>query len=341
MCSLFVFSKIVLLLNNIDIDSLPAGTIDSLLQPENKETLQSILGYHVVSGVFTASDLVNRRSLLTTLNGQRLNINGYARPRKRAVGINAGQAEVIAADIFTTNAVIHVIDGVLLPDTNADNGRPAGGAAGGGGNNNNGGTGGQMPTVNLPTTGPDVFGIAESNDDFLTLVTAVQQAELASALQAAGPFTIFAPNNAAFDALPSATLAALLEEGNKEELANVLTFHVVEGAYTADAFVGRRTSATALNGQTLTIDGRGSGVVVNGATVISADILGTNGVIHVIDSVLVPDDLSVSTASEEESEESDDESTESDDESESTGDSDDESESTGDSDDESESTEDD
>jgi uncharacterized surface protein with fasciclin (FAS1) repeats len=138
------------------------------------------------------------------------------------------------------------------------------------------------------TGGNDIVDIAASNDDFSTLVAAVSAAGLVDTLKGDGPFTVFAPTNDAFAALPAGTVENLLLPENKDQLVAVLTYHVVPGSYPASSLVGKRGSLTTAQGSTVSIDGRGDGVTVDGANVISADIAASNGVIHVIDSVILP-----------------------------------------------------
>jgi uncharacterized surface protein with fasciclin (FAS1) repeats len=141
-------------------------------------------------------------------------------------------------------------------------------------------------------TGNDIVDIAASNGNFNTLVAAVQAAGLEDTLRGPGPFTVFAPTDAAFAALPAGTLDSLLLPENKETLASILTYHVVPGAVQARDVIGTVQNVTTVNGQTVRVDGTGgklkANVMVNDASVTSADILATNGVIHVIDKVLLP-----------------------------------------------------
>lgn len=134
---------------------------------------------------------------------------------------------------------------------------------------------------------PDIVDIAASNDDFSTLVAAVQAAGLVDTLKGDGPFTVFAPTNAAFAALPEGTVDTLLKPENKDQLVKVLTYHVVPGAVTSDQLAGQRLSVETVQGQSLHVDAR-NGVKVNKSTVTTADIIASNGVIHVIDKVLLP-----------------------------------------------------
>jgi len=120
---------------------------------------------------------------------------------------------------------------------------------------------------------------------FQTLVKAVQAAGLADVLSGRGPYTVFAPNDAAFAKLPSGTVDNLLKD--KSKLRDVLTYHVVEGRHMA-ADVAQQQSLKTVQGQNITVDAKG-GVKVDAASVVQADIEADNGVIHVIDSVIMPE----------------------------------------------------
>lgn len=139
-----------------------------------------------------------------------------------------------------------------------------------------------------------IVDIAVGNPDFSTLVTALQAAGLVETLQGAGPFTVFAPTNAAFAKVDPATLAALLND--KAALTRVLTYHVVAGKVLA-ADVVKLTSAKTVEGSDVNIAVMGSMVMLNGSTTVTAtDIQASNGVIHVIDSVLLPPNLTIAAA---------------------------------------------
>lgn len=131
----------------------------------------------------------------------------------------------------------------------------------------------------------DIVDTAVAAGSFNTLVTAVKAADLVDTLKGAGPFTVFAPNDAAFAKIPAADLQALLKD--KAALANVLTYHVVAGKVMASDVV-KLTSAKTVQGQELKIAVKEGVVYVDGAKVISTDIETSNGVIHVIDSVVLP-----------------------------------------------------
>ncbi|MEL7343672.1 MAG: fasciclin domain-containing protein [Pseudomonadota bacterium] len=138
-----------------------------------------------------------------------------------------------------------------------------------------------------PMGEPDIVDIAASNDDFSTLVAAVSAAGLVDTLKGDGPFTVFAPTNAAFAKLPAGTVESLLEPENIDQLTAILTYHVVPGAVTSDQLAGQRLNVATVNGATVHVDGT-DGVTVNSSTVTAADIMASNGVIHVIDTVLLP-----------------------------------------------------
>ena len=164
-------------------------------------------------------------------------------------GVKINGATVTAADIACSNGVIHVIDTVLLPK--------------------------------------NVVEIAAGNEDFSTLVAAVTAAGLADTLSGDGPFTIFAPTNAAFAKLPAGTVEDLLKPENKAKLAAILTYHVVPGKVMA-ADVAGLSKATTVQGGDVSIKSKRDTVTINGAKVTATDIVGTNGVIHVIDTVILP-----------------------------------------------------
>lgn len=135
-----------------------------------------------------------------------------------------------------------------------------------------------------------IVEVASANDDFSTLVQAVTAADLATTLSGDGPFTVFAPTNAAFAALPAGLLEKLLLPENKDVLVAILTYHVVAGeVMAADVTAGDVASVQGEN-ITVTTDG---GVKVNTANVVTADVDASNGVIHVIDAVIVPPSIDV------------------------------------------------
>jgi uncharacterized surface protein with fasciclin (FAS1) repeats len=138
-----------------------------------------------------------------------------------------------------------------------------------------------------PAAAKDVVGIAIGSPDHTTLVAAVTAAGLVETLKGTGPFTIFAPTNAAFTALPAGTVDGLLKPESKAALTNILTYHVVSGnVKAADLTDGQKVKT--LQGEELTVSVKDGKVTINGANVTAADLTGSNGVVHVIDAVLMP-----------------------------------------------------
>ena len=210
-------------------------------------TLTNILLYHVVEGNVMAADVVSLTSA-PTLAGKDVGVTVEG----ETVRIN--DATVIITDIEASNGVIHVIDTVLLPP--------------------------QEPSA-------DIVDTAVADGRFAILVAALEAAGLVDALKADGPFTVFAPTDDAFAALPEGTIEALLAD--IPTLTNILLYHVVEGQVLA-ADVVTLSSAPTLLGEDVTITVENGTVRINDATVIITDIVTTNGVIHVIDVVLLPPD---------------------------------------------------
>lgn len=140
-----------------------------------------------------------------------------------------------------------------------------------------------MPTA----SGDDIVDTAVAAGSFSTLVAAVQAADLVDTLKSPGPFTVFAPTDEAFAALPAGTVESLLLPENKDKLVEILTYHVVAGNFPASQLVGKRGALTTVQGGDLHVNGT-NGVSINNATVVSPDVMASNGVIHVIDTVLLP-----------------------------------------------------
>lgn len=147
---------------------------------------------------------------------------------------------------------------------------------------------------------PNIVEVAAGNEAFSTLVTAVTSADLAGTLSSEGPFTVFAPTNDAFSKLPAGTLESLLEPGNKATLSSILTYHVVSGKYEASEVIkainanGGTFSVTTVQGEQLQLSLKDASVVVTdrtggSATVIIPDVAASNGVIHAIDTVVMPE----------------------------------------------------
>ena len=133
----------------------------------------------------------------------------------------------------------------------------------------------------------DIVDTAAANGSFNTLVTAVKAADLVDTLKGDGPFTVFAPTDEAFAALPKGVLDDLLKPENKAKLAAVLTYHVVPGKVMSGDIAGKKLDVKTVQGTTAAVDAT-DGVKIDGATVVAADVKATNGVIHVIDKVILP-----------------------------------------------------
>lgn len=133
----------------------------------------------------------------------------------------------------------------------------------------------------------DIVEVAASAGSFKTLVAAVQAAGLVDVLKGDGPLTVFAPTDAAFAKLPAGTVENLLKPENKDKLISVLTYHVVPGRVTAGEVV-KLSSAKTVNGRALRINAKDGKVMVDNARVTTTDIVASNGIIHVIDSVVLP-----------------------------------------------------
>jgi uncharacterized surface protein with fasciclin (FAS1) repeats len=232
--------------------ALPEGTVESLLLPENKQALTDILLYHVVSGKVMAADVVGLESATTVLG------------KDVAIKVDGGNvyindAQVIITDIETSNGVIHVIDAVILP-----------------------------PSEEEAMMEKTIVDIAVEDGRFTTLVAAVTAADLVETLSGEGPFTVFAPTDDAFAALPEGTLDSLLLPESKQALTDILLYHVVSGKVMAADVVGLSSAPTVL-GKDITITVKDGNVYLNDTIqVIITDIEASNGVIHVIDAVLLP-----------------------------------------------------
>lgn len=175
---------------------------------------------------------------------------------------------------------------VLAACTSSDDGGETGTA-----NEPAAGASAEETTGEMETTEPTIAELVAANGDFSTLLTAVTEAELAETLGTEGPFTVFAPTDDAFAQLPEGTLDSLLEPRNQDQLAGILTYHVVPGeVMAADVMPGE---VQTVNGETFTVSMDGENVVLtdaagNEVTVVQTDIPASNGVVHVIDGVLLP-----------------------------------------------------
>ncbi|MCF7975391.1 MAG: fasciclin domain-containing protein [Phycisphaerae bacterium] len=231
--------------------ALPKGTVASLLLPENKAKLQAILKYHVVAGKVMSADVIKYTDA-KTLQGNKV-----------ALTLLVNNARVVKADIKATNGVIHVIDQVILPGSS----KPIQGHA---------------STTAPAVTNKNIVQTAVDAGQFKTLVTAIQSAGLVDALSGNGPFTVFAPTDAAFAKLPAGTVESLILPENKAKLQAILKYHVLAAKLNSNDIIAAHTVKT-LNGQSLY-----PSLMVDNAAIQIKNIYCSNGVIHVIDNVILP-----------------------------------------------------
>ncbi len=144
-----------------------------------------------------------------------------------------------------------------------------------------------MSAANAADKPTDIVQTAIDNGSFKTLVAAVKAAGLVDTLKGPGPFTVFAPTDDAFAKLPGGTLENLLKPENKKQLVAILTYHVMPGKVMSKDIAGKKTMAKSVEGEEISIDAT-NGVKVDGAKVVKADVEASNGVIHVIDAVIMP-----------------------------------------------------
>jgi transforming growth factor-beta-induced protein len=225
---------------------LPKGTVANLLKPENRDKLQAVLTYHVLSGSVDLGAALSAKQAKTVQGSDvKIGFNGG--------NVLVNDAMILDANIKCSNGIIHVIDSVILP----------------------------------PKSSNDIVSVAKKAGSFKTLLAAVEAAGLVDALSGDQPVTVFAPTDAAFAALPKGTVASLLKPENRKQLTAILSLHAVSGKISAgDALNAKK--AKALSGGTLNF-GIVDGVFkVNGVTIVKTDIVCDNGVIHVIDAVILP-----------------------------------------------------
>ena len=139
----------------------------------------------------------------------------------------------------------------------------------------------------IPAKAADIVDTAMSAGKFSTLVAAVKAAGLVDTLKGKGPFTVFAPTDEAFAKLPAGTVETLLKPENKDKLVAVLTYHVIPGAVMSGDIAGKKMDVASVQGAPIMVDAT-KGVMVNNASVVAADVKASNGIIHVIDTVILP-----------------------------------------------------
>lgn len=250
--------------------SLPAGTLDSLMKPENKAELVDILTYHVLPEQVLSTDLEafqrvktveGKEVLVYSKKGCTDNSLNYVKVSPDGKDIKT----VTAKDNKASNGVVHIIDGVLLPPTKAL---------------------------------PNIVKLAQSVHDLSTLVTAVVAADLANTLSSPGPFTVFAPTNEAFAKLPAGTVETLLKPENKAQLVDILTYHVLPEEVVTNGLKYETTNKKTVEGKSLQLKlsrehnkdifsvGSKDATAHEFIPVTSANTVASNGIVHIIGSVI-------------------------------------------------------
>ncbi|WP_164913742.1 fasciclin domain-containing protein [Methanoculleus taiwanensis] len=311
-------------------EALGNETIGQLLN--NTDQLTAILQYHVVEGNYTAEELmemvqpnmttaanqtmenvtgnqtmenvtdnqtmenVTGNQTMENVTGNQTNVTGQqaAVMLQTLLGPNVtvsqnqttdelmiNNATIVVTDLNASNGVVHIIDAVLTPPENV--------------------------TMQANQTGMSIVGVIGANDNLSTLATGIQTANLTETLDTGGPYTVFAPTNEAFGAMTPEDLSGLLN--NPDQLATILQYHVVEGEYTAEELVSMATGGNATNatnatttgsttlqtllGENLTVTVSEEEVTVGNATVEMANLDANNGIVHTIDMVLVPENVTL------------------------------------------------
>jgi transforming growth factor-beta-induced protein len=245
---------------NAAFEALPAEVLEAL--GADSDALTKVLLYHVVPDVAVTSDLVAPGPVVMA-DGSSATISA------EGDGLKIDDANIVAVDIMASNGVIHVIDAVIVPEDLVLDLGPA-----------------EEQTIG------DIVETAVDNEIFTTLVAAIEAADLVEALQGDGPFTVFAPTDEAFAALPEGLIDALLLPENLEVLQQILLYHVIIGAaVTSDMVAPGEVEMGDESLATITVDG--DQVFIDDARVVAVDVPASNGVIHVIDAVLVPAGLDV------------------------------------------------
>merc|ERR1712194_295133 len=252
--------------------ALPAGVLANLMKPENKKELVDILTYHVLPEQVLSKDLKPFQAV-ETVEGKPLHVTKFGGRVRVGPSLDSKDLKTVTtADNLASNGVVHIIDGVLLPPSSPS------------------------PTLPPPTPAPgtkNIVQLAESVKDLSTLVAAVVAGGLADTLSSPGPFTVFAPTNDAFKALPPGTLEALMKPENKKELVDILTYHVLPEEVLSKDLKDIQQVKT-VEGKLLDVYKSGGHVFVRspsqsqGFNVTKADNVASNGVVHIIDGVLLP-----------------------------------------------------
>ena len=235
---------------NKAFEQVAPETLDTLLN--DTELLTSVLTYHVIEGRVDLFSALREREA-ATLNAQEVTFT------IRNLGFLVNDARIMFPNVGASNGIIHVIDSVLVPN---------------------------LPDPEPAPVEKSIAEIAAGDERFSTLVTALEATDLVDVLAGEGEFTVFAPTNEAFAALGEETVSALLED--TEALKNILLYHIVQGTVVDATTAAGLGQAEMANGDVLKIEKDGASLMVGNAKVIITDIKATNGIIHVIDTVLVP-----------------------------------------------------
>jgi len=268
---------------NEAFDALPDGLVEALLLPENVDALTAVLTYHVVAAEVPSSAVAS--GPVTMVQGEDAEIVADGDT------LTIAGANIIATDVEASNGVIHVIDAVIVPpsidqtallaiaaalDAMDDGAMDEDEAM------SDDGAANDEEAADVGT----IVDVAAGNPDFSTLVAAVGAADFVELLSGEGPFTVFAPTNDAFAALPEGLVDALLLPENLEALQSILAYHVISAAVpSSDVTSGPVTMA---QGEPAEIVAEGDTLTIAGANIIATDVEASNGVIHVIDAVIVP-----------------------------------------------------
>jgi uncharacterized surface protein with fasciclin (FAS1) repeats len=262
---------------NEAFDKLPEGVLDSLLKPECKSDLRQLLNYHVVSGKVRACD-IQRITKCDTMSGEAFRVS------RQNGNILVDNAKVTQADIEACNGVIHAIDQVLIPcdlqkrirqlSQKREQAQKDQGAE-------QEITRGQLQNI---------VETAQGMEELSTFVKALKAADLADTLEGSGSFTIFAPTNEAWDKLPEGQMKDLFLPENKAQLQRILKMHVIKGDKLSQDQISSQKSLGPLGERMLTVNVRDKFVTIDEdqASIIKADIQADNGVIHEIDTIILP-----------------------------------------------------
>jgi len=246
---------------------LPSSVLKYLLEPANIKKLQAVLEYHVIAGAAIFSKDLKEYQKVKTLEGGEVSVI----KKDSRVFVNL-YAEVSTADVGASNGVVHIINRVLIPVH-------------------------IMDSIPLALSAKkNIVELAAGTPDLSTLVTALKAGNLTGALAGPGPFTVFAPTNEAFAKLPSSVLKYLLEPANIKKLQAVLEYHVVAGAAVYSKDLKEYQVVKTMEGSEVSVIKKDSRVFVNMyAEVTTADVSASNGVVHIINHVLIPKHFMEST----------------------------------------------